>query len=40
MLSNNNLLTNEEIKRFIEMYRFPFVMNFDQETAEKVFGNK
>lgn len=37
--SNSNIST-EELKNFLETHRHPFVMDFEQEAAEKIFGGE
>jgi protein disulfide-isomerase A1 len=40
VLSSENQITAEEMKTFLDSLRYPTVMDFDQEAAEKIFGGE
>lgn len=39
-LSSETLLSGESMKSFFESHRFPTVMEFEQEAAERIFGSE
>lgn len=39
-LSQSMMLPAEDIKDFIELHRYPHVMEFDQQAAERIFGGE
>ena len=40
ILGSDNVMTLETLKNFFENVRFPVVMDFDQKSAEKIFGSQ
>lgn len=40
VLSSENPITAEEMKTFLDSVKYPTVMEFDQEAAEKIFGGE
>lgn len=40
ILNHPSMMTSEILKEFIDVYRYPIVMDFDQEAAERVFSNR
>ena len=40
VLSSNELITSNQMKTFFESVRYPTLIEFDQEAAEKIFGSE